>query len=95
MPHKTLSAMQVTHWLAKLAEISAALKLAEDIPGISHPQWNQVWTAKIDAHVIHSQLLALAVADVAVEPAPAWSGTLATLESLQVVIDHSRAIEAV
>jgi hypothetical protein len=92
MPQKTLSAIQVTRWLAKLAEISAALKLAEDIPGIVHPQWKQVWNAKAQANGIRAELLALAVTDVAVEPAPAWTETLATLESLQVVIDHSRAI---
>jgi hypothetical protein len=80
MQPKTLPASQVTRWLGKLTEIAAALKLAEDIPGIGHSQWNQVWSAKAQANGIHRELLALAIADVAVEHT--WSETVSELVRL-------------
>lgn len=64
---RTLTARDAARWLSGLAEIHAALKLAEDISGIAHPQWSQVWHAKGTAAALQADLLRLTCADVAVE----------------------------
>lgn len=66
-PSRTLTAFDAARWLTALADIQSALKLAEDISGIAHPEWLQVWRAKCAAAGMHADLLRLTCADVAVE----------------------------
>jgi hypothetical protein len=86
-PTKTLSSYTMRTILEYL-DAAMVCTRRTDLPGFEgHGTWN--------IRMAHRMLIDAAVVDVAVEPAPAWTETLATLESLQAVIDHSRAMEVV
>jgi hypothetical protein len=64
---KRLSAAQAARWLTSLNDIITALRMSEDIGGITTAQWKQVWNAKADARTISHELLAMTAADIAVK----------------------------
>lgn len=63
----TLTSATTLKWTNSLNGIEAALKLAENVEGIPHHIWRQVWQAKVSVAVIRDDLLRLAVVPVEVE----------------------------
>ena len=64
----TIPAIVMARHIKSMVEIVTALGLAEDIAGITHPQWATIWAARAKAQMTLNDLINVSVVDVSVEP---------------------------
>jgi tetrahydromethanopterin S-methyltransferase subunit E len=96
---KTLPAYVLRRFVEITVEVMAVLdaEQAAFIHGLpsSYARLSAMGQAAGKLQFVRNTLLDLAVADVEVEAAPAWTETVAELARLQGVIDHGARVEAV